>query len=73
MRKRIIVGMLLLLALLLPAALYLQISQGFRLSVANAREGALHEEAVIAQAMTSEIRRGIDLYVALLDGLDINP
>ena len=73
MRKRIIAGMLLLLALLLPAALYLQISQGFRLSVANAREGALHEEAVIAQAMTSEIRRGIDLYVALLDGLDINP
>ena len=59
MRKKIIAGMLLLLALLLPAALYLQISQGFRLSVANAREGALHEEAVIAQAMTAEIRRGM--------------
>ena len=59
MRKKIIIGMLVLLALLLPAALYLQISQGFRLSVANGREGALHEEAVIAQAMTSEIRRGL--------------
>ena len=59
MRKKIIIGMLLLMVLLLPAAIYLQISQGFRLSVANAREGALHEEAVIAQAMTSEIRRGM--------------
>ena len=59
MRKKIIIGMLLLMVLLLPAAIYLQISQGFRLSVANAREGALHEEAVIARAMTSEIRRGM--------------
>ncbi len=59
MRKKIIVGMLLLMLLLLPAALYMQINQAFRLSIANGREGALHEEAVIAQAMTAEIRRGM--------------
>ena len=33
--------------------------QGFRLSVTNAREGALHEESVIAQAMMSDIRAGM--------------
>ena len=59
MRKKIIIGMLLLMLLLLPAALYLQIGQNFRLSVSNAREGALHEEGVIAQAMTGEIRKGM--------------
>ncbi len=58
MRKKIIIGMLALMLLLLPAALYLQISRSFRLSVANAREGALHEEAVIAQAVAAEIRQG---------------
>ena len=58
MRKKIIIGMLVLMLLLLPAALYLQIMQGFRLSVSNARDGALHEEAVISQAVTAEIRQG---------------
>lgn len=59
MRRKIIIGMLVLMFLLLPAALYLQIAQSFRLSVSAAREGALHEEAVIARAMTTEIRRGL--------------
>lgn len=58
MRKKIITGMLVLMLLLLPAALYLQIMQSFRLSVSNARDGALHEEAVIAQAVTADIRQG---------------
>lgn len=59
MRRKIIIGMLLLMLLLLPLSLYLQIGQSFRLSVSAARESALHEEAVIAQAMTGEIRRGM--------------
>ena len=45
MRKQIVSGMLLLLLLILPAALYLQINQSFQQSVSNARESALYEEA----------------------------
>lgn len=59
MRKQIISAMLLLLALILPVSLYLQIGQSFRMSVSNAREGALHEEAVIARAMITEISKGM--------------
>ena len=59
MRRKIILGMLVLMLLLLPAALYLQIDQSFRLSVANARDGALHEEAVIAQAVTPQLRQSM--------------
>ena len=59
MRKKIILGMLALMLLLLPAALYLQIRQNFRLSVANARDGALHEETVIAQAAVPQLRQGM--------------
>ena len=36
MRKQIVTGMLLLILLILPALLYLQINQSFRLSVASA-------------------------------------
>ena len=59
MRKQIITAMLLLLVLILPVSLYLQIGQSFRISVSNAREGALHEEAVIARAMITEISKGM--------------
>ena len=60
MRKQIVSGMLLLLLLILPVSLYLQIERNFSLSVSNAREGALHEEAAIARALLLDIRRNSD-------------
>ena len=60
MRKQIVSGMLLLLLLILPAALYLQINQSFQQSASNARESALHEEAAIARALMMEVRRSTE-------------
>lgn len=57
MRKQIVTGMLLLILLILPALLYLQINQSFRLSVAKARENAEREETAVARLVSSEILR----------------
>ena len=57
MRKQIVTGMLLLILLILPALLYLQINQNFRLSVTKARENAEYEEAAVARLISSAILR----------------
>ena len=57
MKKQIVSGMLLLILIILPVSLYLQISQSFTISVSNARESALHEEAAIARVLMTEYQR----------------
>ena len=57
MRKQIVTGMLLLILLILPALLYLQINQNFRLSVEKARVNAEHEETAVARLISSAILR----------------
>ena len=58
MRKQIVCGMLLLILLILPVSVYMQINQSFSLSVENARESSLREEAAISRAMMMEIQQG---------------
>ena len=55
MRKQIVCGMLLLILLILPISVYMQINQSFSLSVDNARESSLREEAAISRVMMLEL------------------
>lgn len=57
MRKQIVCGMLVLILLILPISVYLQIDRSFRLSVENARNSSLREEAAISRALMMEIQR----------------
>ncbi len=57
MRKQIICGMLLLILLILPISVYMQINQSFRLSVENARESSLREEAAVSRVMMMELQQ----------------
>lgn len=60
MRKQIITGMLVLLLLILPVALYLLINQSFSQSVTDAEKVALEEEAKIYRELKSEMRSNRD-------------
>ena len=60
MKKRIFIGMLALVLLILPVSLYLQINQAFRQSLENARDSALREESAIARALSMELQREND-------------
>ena len=57
MRKQIVCGMLLLILLILPISVYMQINQSFSLSVDNARESSLREEAAISRVMMLELQQ----------------
>ena len=57
MRKQIICGMLLLILLILPISVYMQINQSFSLSVENARESSLREEAAVSRVMMMELQQ----------------
>ena len=56
MKKRIFIGMLALVLLILPVSLYLQINQAFRQSLESARDSALREESAIARAFSLELQ-----------------
>ena len=60
MKKRIFIGMLALVLLILPVSLYLQINQAFRQSLDSARNSALREESAIARALSMELQRNDD-------------
>lgn len=60
MKKRIFIGMLALVLLILPVSLYLQINQAFRQSLESARNSALREESAIARALEMELQRSGD-------------
>ena len=60
MKKRIFIGMLALVLLILPVSLYLQINQAFRQSLESARNSALREESAIARALSMELQREDD-------------
>lgn len=60
MKKRIFIGMLALVLLILPVSLYLQIDRGFRQNLESARDSALREESAIARALSLEMRRDAD-------------
>ncbi len=57
MKKRIFIGMLALVLLILPVSLYLQIDRAFRQNLESARSSALREESAIAQGLSLELRR----------------